>query len=190
MIWPKLGRKDFGPYLPQIPKDADAVMTLMVGPMSLAFPKQFRAAGFKMPMLGGVTSAFGGEHWSGMVNINHRQGQETGNKGDVRSLDNTRTAPNPQDRDGRFRRGLGDAERLRDTVQETATALDPFERDEPDGTAGPTTPVRRELQGEPGLPDAAGAGEGDEPRGLRERGSDPRARGRITARRLPLNRTS
>ncbi len=56
-IWPKLGTKDFGPYLPQIPKDADAVMTLMVGPMSLAFPKQFRAAGFKNPMLGGVTSA-------------------------------------------------------------------------------------------------------------------------------------
>lgn len=56
-IWAKLGTKDFGPYLPQIPKDADAVMTLMVGPMSLAFPKQFRAAGFKNPMLGGVTSA-------------------------------------------------------------------------------------------------------------------------------------
>lgn len=56
-IWAKLGTKDFGPYLPQIPKDADAVMTLMVGPSSLAFPKQFRAAGFKNPMLGGVTSA-------------------------------------------------------------------------------------------------------------------------------------
>lgn len=56
-IWPKLGAKDFGPYLPQIPKDADAIFALMVGPMSLAFPKQFRAAGFKMPMLGGVTSA-------------------------------------------------------------------------------------------------------------------------------------
>ncbi|MBT3432376.1 MAG: ABC transporter substrate-binding protein, partial [Nitrospinaceae bacterium] len=56
-IWAKLGTKDFGPYLPQIPKDVDAVMTLMVGPMSLAFPKQFRAAGFKNPMLGGVTSA-------------------------------------------------------------------------------------------------------------------------------------
>ena len=36
-----------------------------------------------------------------MVNINHRQGQETDNKGDVRSSDNTRTAANPQDRDGR-----------------------------------------------------------------------------------------
>ena len=56
-IWAKLGTKDFGPYLPQIPKNADAIMTLMVGPSSLAFPKQFRAAGFKMPMLGGVTSA-------------------------------------------------------------------------------------------------------------------------------------
>jgi len=56
-IWAKLGTKDFGPYLPEIPRDADAVMTLMVGPMSLAFPKQFRAAGYKMPMLGGVTSA-------------------------------------------------------------------------------------------------------------------------------------
>ncbi|QKW58044.1 TonB-dependent hemoglobin/transferrin/lactoferrin family receptor [Stenotrophomonas sp. NA06056] len=52
-------------------------------------------------LLGGVTSAFGGEHWSGMVNINHRQGQETDNKGNVRSNDNTRTAANPQDRDGR-----------------------------------------------------------------------------------------
>ena len=56
-IWAKLGTKDFGPYLPEIPRDVDAVMTLMVGPMSLAFPKQFRAAGFSMPMLGGVTSA-------------------------------------------------------------------------------------------------------------------------------------
>jgi hemoglobin/transferrin/lactoferrin receptor protein len=52
-------------------------------------------------LLGGVTGAFGGEHWSGMVNVNHRQGQETGQQGHVRSLDNTRTAPNPQDRDGR-----------------------------------------------------------------------------------------
>ena len=52
-------------------------------------------------LLGGVTGAWGGEHWSGMVNINHRQGQETGNQGDIRSLDNTRTAANPQDRDGR-----------------------------------------------------------------------------------------
>ncbi len=56
-IWAKLGTKDFGPYLPQIPKDVDAVVALMVGPSSLAFPKQFRAAGYKMPILGGITSA-------------------------------------------------------------------------------------------------------------------------------------
>ncbi|MEG0184602.1 MAG: TonB-dependent hemoglobin/transferrin/lactoferrin family receptor [Stenotrophomonas sp.] len=52
-------------------------------------------------LFGGATTAFGGEHWSGLVNVNHHQGQETDNKGDVRSADNTRTAANPQDRDGR-----------------------------------------------------------------------------------------
>jgi len=56
-VWPKLGTVDFGPYLPQIPRNVDAVYTLMVGPMSLAFPKQFKAAGFTMPLLGGTTSA-------------------------------------------------------------------------------------------------------------------------------------
>ncbi|MBI3128921.1 MAG: ABC transporter substrate-binding protein [Candidatus Tectomicrobia bacterium] len=56
-IWPKLFSVDYGPYLPLIPRDADAVYTLMVGPMSLAFPKQFKAAGFKMALLGGTTSA-------------------------------------------------------------------------------------------------------------------------------------
>jgi len=52
-------------------------------------------------VLGSITTAFGGERWSGMVNVNHRQGQETENKGQVRSLDTTRTAANPQERDGR-----------------------------------------------------------------------------------------
>ncbi|WMJ67868.1 TonB-dependent hemoglobin/transferrin/lactoferrin family receptor [Stenotrophomonas sp. 24(2023)] len=52
-------------------------------------------------LLGGATGAFGGEHWSGLVNVNHRQGQETVNKGDVRVDNDRRTAPNPQDRDGR-----------------------------------------------------------------------------------------
>lgn len=56
-IWAKLGTKDFGPYLPQISKDADAVMALVVGPSSLAFPKQYKAAGFKLPLLGGITCA-------------------------------------------------------------------------------------------------------------------------------------
>lgn len=56
-IWPKLGSKDFGPFMPLIKKDADAVFTLMVGPMTLAFPKQYKAAGLKAPLLGGGTSA-------------------------------------------------------------------------------------------------------------------------------------
>src|SRR5690606_6368406 len=52
-------------------------------------------------LLGSATTAFGGERWSGMVNVNHRQGQETGNQGEVRSRDNTRTPSHPQQRDGR-----------------------------------------------------------------------------------------
>jgi branched-chain amino acid transport system substrate-binding protein len=55
-IWPPLGTKDFGPYIPTIKADADAVFTLMVGPMALQFPKQLRAAGYKKPILGGGTS--------------------------------------------------------------------------------------------------------------------------------------
>ncbi len=55
-IWPALGSKDFGPYIPSIKADADAVFTLMVGPMSLQFPKQLRAAGYKKPIIGGGTS--------------------------------------------------------------------------------------------------------------------------------------
>jgi branched-chain amino acid transport system substrate-binding protein len=55
-IWPPLGTKDFGPYIPTIKGDADAIFSLMVGPMSLQFPKQLRAAGIKKPILGGGTS--------------------------------------------------------------------------------------------------------------------------------------
>jgi branched-chain amino acid transport system substrate-binding protein len=55
-IWPPLGTKDFGPFIPNIKGDADAVFTLMVGPMSLQFPKQLRASGYKKPILGGGTS--------------------------------------------------------------------------------------------------------------------------------------
>jgi branched-chain amino acid transport system substrate-binding protein len=55
-IWPPLGTKDFGPYIPTIKADADAVFTLMVGPMSLQFPKQFRQSGNKKPIVGGGTS--------------------------------------------------------------------------------------------------------------------------------------
>src|SRR5262249_32126052 len=41
-IWVPIGTKDFGPYLPTLKSDVDAIFTLMVGPMSLQFPKQLR----------------------------------------------------------------------------------------------------------------------------------------------------
>ena len=49
-IWPPLGTKDFGPYIPTM-KNADMIYTTMVGPMSLQFPKQLRAAGNKKPIV-------------------------------------------------------------------------------------------------------------------------------------------
>ena len=55
-IWPPLGAKDFGPFIPTIKADADAVFSLMVGPMPAQFIKQMRGAGFKKPILGGGTS--------------------------------------------------------------------------------------------------------------------------------------
>jgi branched-chain amino acid transport system substrate-binding protein len=55
-IWVPLGTKDFGPYLPTMKGDADAIFTLMVGPMSLQFPKQLRASGNKKPIVAGGTS--------------------------------------------------------------------------------------------------------------------------------------
>jgi branched-chain amino acid transport system substrate-binding protein len=55
-IWPPIGTKDFGPYIPTIKADADAIFSLMVGPMSLQFPKQLAAAGNTKPVIGGGTS--------------------------------------------------------------------------------------------------------------------------------------
>jgi len=55
-IWPPLGTKDFGPYIPTIKQDVDAIFSLMVGPMALQFPKQLEAAGIKKPVVGGGTS--------------------------------------------------------------------------------------------------------------------------------------
>jgi branched-chain amino acid transport system substrate-binding protein len=55
-IWPPIGTKDFGPYIPAIKGDADAIFSLMVGPMALQFPKQLRASGYKKPIIGGGTS--------------------------------------------------------------------------------------------------------------------------------------
>jgi len=55
-IWPPLGTIDFGPFIPTIKQDADAIFTVMVGPMSLQLPKQLAAAGNKKPVIGGGTS--------------------------------------------------------------------------------------------------------------------------------------
>jgi branched-chain amino acid transport system substrate-binding protein len=76
-IWPPLGTKDFGPYIPTIKADADAIFSLMVGPMSLQFPKQLRGAGNKKPILGGGTSydefalPFMGDEVIGDVSVLH-----------------------------------------------------------------------------------------------------------------------
>src|SRR5262249_46598833 len=42
-------------FIPTLKQDADAIFTLMVGPMSLQFPKQLAAAGNKKPVIGGGT---------------------------------------------------------------------------------------------------------------------------------------
>lgn len=52
-------------------------------------------------LFGGATAAFGGERWSGMVAVSHRQGQETENMGEAGGTGAARTRPNPQERDGR-----------------------------------------------------------------------------------------
>ncbi|WP_223807100.1 TonB-dependent hemoglobin/transferrin/lactoferrin family receptor [Montanilutibacter psychrotolerans] len=52
-------------------------------------------------LFGGATVAVGGERWSGLASVGHRQGRETENQGDNRADGARRTAPNPQDRDGR-----------------------------------------------------------------------------------------
>jgi len=52
-------------------------------------------------LFAGATAAFGGERWSGLVTLSHRQGQETDNRGGDATVGALRTAPNPQSRDGR-----------------------------------------------------------------------------------------
>lgn len=52
-------------------------------------------------LFGGAIAAFGGERWSGLVAVSHRQGKETENQGEIGGTGSTRTRPNPQDRDGR-----------------------------------------------------------------------------------------
>ena len=55
-IWPPLGTKDFGPFIPTIKADADAVMSLMVAAMPAQFVKQLRGSGYKKRIVGGGTS--------------------------------------------------------------------------------------------------------------------------------------
>lgn len=52
-------------------------------------------------LFGSATVAFGGERWSGLAVVSHRQGQELENQGSRATSDLNRTAPNPQDTDGR-----------------------------------------------------------------------------------------
>jgi hemoglobin/transferrin/lactoferrin receptor protein len=52
-------------------------------------------------LFGGATAAFGGERWSGLVAVSHRQGKETENQGEVGGTGSARTQPNPQELDGR-----------------------------------------------------------------------------------------
>lgn len=61
-------------------------------------------------LFSGATAAFGGERWSGLLSVGHRQGKETDNQGDNDdtwptrqpngSWVHLRTRPNPQDRAG------------------------------------------------------------------------------------------
>lgn len=57
-LWPPLGTTDFGPYLAQIKRDADAVFAVMVAASALRFPKQYQDAGLKarIPLIGGGTT--------------------------------------------------------------------------------------------------------------------------------------
>lgn len=52
-------------------------------------------------LFAGVTAAFGGECWSGLVAVSHRQGKETDNMGEVGGTGSTRTQANPQSASGR-----------------------------------------------------------------------------------------
>lgn len=51
-------------------------------------------------LFAGATAAFGGERWSGLVALSHRQGKETGNMGEVAGTGSARTRANPQSSNG------------------------------------------------------------------------------------------
>ena len=52
-IWAPLGAASYASYIAQIRKDVDAVFVVTVGVAIAKFPAEYRAAGFKLPLLGG-----------------------------------------------------------------------------------------------------------------------------------------
>ena len=59
------------------------------------------AEGASEGLFAGATAAFGGERWSGLVAVGHRQGKETENMGEVGGEGSARTQANPQSGNGR-----------------------------------------------------------------------------------------
>lgn len=55
-IWAPLGTTYFMPFIQQIHADADALFVFVVGLGSESFPKQYRASGVKLPLIGGGVS--------------------------------------------------------------------------------------------------------------------------------------
>jgi hemoglobin/transferrin/lactoferrin receptor protein len=80
-------------------------------------------------LFGGATLAGGGDRWSWLVSAGHRQGREQENQGN-RAVDGAlRTAPNPQERDGRSLLAKlvfapNDNQRLRLTIEGNEDASD------------------------------------------------------------------
>jgi len=73
-------------------------------------------------LFAGATAAFGGERWSGLVAVGHRQGKEMENMGEVGGTGGTRTQANPQSASGRSVLGKlvfapSEAERFKLTVE-------------------------------------------------------------------------
>ncbi|MGH7335800.1 MAG: ABC transporter substrate-binding protein [Candidatus Rokuibacteriota bacterium] len=57
-MWTPLNTNDFAPFLAQVQRDADAVLTLFVGRLALQFMKQWESSGLKarLPLLAGGTT--------------------------------------------------------------------------------------------------------------------------------------
>ncbi len=55
-IWAPPNTNDFGPYLANINRKADAIFNVMAAGMSLKYPKQYMEAGFKIPNIASFTT--------------------------------------------------------------------------------------------------------------------------------------